>query len=73
MEHKMKNPRVITFAVASLLALSFLMGGCAREISRTKTTTVSSDGTVRSKEKTITESPDGTVTKKEEIKKTAPP
>ena len=72
MEHKMKNSKVITFA-ASVLALSFLIVGCDREVSKTKSTSVSSDGTVKSKEKTVTESPDGTVTKKEETKKTAPP
>ena len=68
----MKNPKVITLA-ASVLALSFLIVGCAREISKTKSTSVSSDGTVKSKEKTVTESPDGTVTKKEETKRTTPP
>jgi len=68
----MKNPKFITFA-ASVLASSVLMAGCDREISKTKDTSVSSDGTVKSKEKTVTESPDGTVTKKEETKKTVPP
>ena len=68
----MKNPKVITLA-AAVLALSFLMVGCAREVSKTKSTSVSSDGTVKSTEKTVTESPDGTVTKKEETKKTTPP
>jgi hypothetical protein len=73
MEHKMKSPKIITFAAMSVLALSFLMVGCDREVSKTKSTSVSDDGTVKSKEKTVTESSDGTVTKKEETKKTAPP
>jgi len=68
----MKNSKFITLAAAAL-ASSFLMVGCDREISKTTNTSVSSDGTVKSKEKTVTESPDGTVTKKEETKKTVPP
>ena len=68
----MKNSKVITFA-ASLLALSFLIVGCDREVSKTKSTSVSSDGTVKSKEKTVTQSSDGTVTKTEETKKTTSP
>ena len=60
------------FAATSALALSFLIVGCDRTLSKTESTTVSSDGTVKSKEKTVTQSPDGTVTKTEETKKTAP-
>lgn len=60
-------------AATSVLALSFLTVGCDREVSKSQSTSVSSDGTVKSKEKTVTESPDGTVTKKEETKKTTPP
>jgi hypothetical protein len=48
------------------------MVGCDREISKTESSSVSNDGTVKSKEKTVTQSPDGTITKKEETKKTAP-
>jgi len=54
----------------SALALSFLLVGCDREVSNTKSSSVSSDGTVKSKEKTVTQSPDGTVTKTEESKTT---
>jgi hypothetical protein len=57
----------------SVLALSFLLVGCDREVSHTETTSASSDGTVKSKEKTVTQTPDGTVTKTEETKKTTPP
>lgn len=57
----------------SALALSFLVVGCDREISTEKSSSVSSDGTVKSKEKTVTQAPDGTVTKTEETKKTVPP
>jgi hypothetical protein len=57
----------------SALAASCLFVGCDREVSSEKSSSVSSDGTVKTKEKTVTESPDGTVTKKEETKKTTPP
>jgi hypothetical protein len=57
----------------SALALSFLLVGCDREVSNTKDTSVSSDGTVKSNEKTVTKGSDGTVTKTEETKKTTPP
>jgi hypothetical protein len=66
----MKN-WMIAVCVAAL-ALSFLLTGCNREISKTKSTSVSSDGTVKSKEKTVTETPAGTVTRTEESKTTAP-
>ena len=69
----MKNCKVIFLAATSALALSFLMVGCDRTVSKTESSSVSSDGTVKSKEKTVTQSPDGTVTKKEETKKTSPP
>jgi len=57
----------------SALALSFLLVGCDREVSRTESSSVSSDGTVKSTEKTVTQSKDGTVTKTEQSKKTTPP
>ena len=64
--------KTIVWATVSILALSSLMMGCERTISRTEKTEVRSDGTVKSKETTVTEKPDGTVTKKEETKKTSP-
>ncbi len=57
----------------SALALSFLLVGCDRKVSSEKTSSVSSDGTVKTKEKTVTKSSDGTVTKTEDTKKTTPP
>ena len=69
----MKKRMMVTCLAMSALGLSFLLAGCDREVSSEKSSTVSSDGTVKSKEKTVTESPDGTVTKKEETKKTTPP
>ena len=69
----MKNHIIVTCAAMSALALSFLLVGCDREVSKETTSTVSSDGTVKSKEKTVTKSSDGTVTKTEESKKTTPP
>ena len=69
----MKKNRLVGICVAtSALALSFLLVGCDREVSNTKSSSVSSDGTVKSTEKTVTQSPDGTVTKTEESKKTTP-
>ena len=57
----------------SALALSFIVVGCARQVSSEKSSTVSNDGTVKTKEKTVTKSSDGTVTKTEDTKKTTPP
>jgi hypothetical protein len=65
--------RVSVMCVAtSALAMSFLLVGCAHEVSHTKQSSVSSDGTVKSKEKTVTQSQDGTVTKTEESQSTTP-
>jgi major membrane immunogen (membrane-anchored lipoprotein) len=64
--------KLIISAVASMLALSSLLVGCDRTIYKKESTSVSSDGTVKSKEKTVTEKSDGTVEKKEETKKTTP-
>ncbi len=68
----MKKNRLVGIIVAtSALALSFLMVGCDRQVSTTESSSVSSDGTVKSKEKTVTQAPDGTVTKTEESKTTS--
>jgi major membrane immunogen (membrane-anchored lipoprotein) len=69
----MKNCNIVTGLAVSVLALSFLLVGCDRQVSSDKSSTTSSDGTVKTKEKTVTQSPDGTVTKTEESKKTSPP
>jgi hypothetical protein len=63
---------ITVLSIVVVMALSFLMVGCDRTVSKQESTTVSEDGTVKSKEKTVTESPDGTVTKKEETRKTEP-
>ena len=73
MKHKIKNGMAVMCVATSALALSFLLIGCDREVSSTKSSSESSDGTVKSKEKTVTQSKDGTVTKTEETKKTTPP
>ena len=72
MKQMIMNRMAVMCVAMSALALSFLLIGCDREVSNTKSTSVSSDGTVKSKEKTVTQSPDGTVTKTEESKKTTP-
>jgi hypothetical protein len=64
---------MVTCVAMSALALSFLLIGCDREVSKTESSSVSSDGTVKSTEKTVTKAPDGTVTKTEETKKVIPP
>jgi hypothetical protein len=71
--NKMKNCMAVICTAASALALSFLLVGCDRQVSHTESSSVSSDGTVKSKEKSVTQSSDGTVTKTEESKKTTPP
>jgi len=68
----MKNRKVVICVATSVLTLSFLLVGCDREVSKTKSSSVSSDGTVKSKEKTVTQAPDGTVTKTQESKTTSP-
>jgi uncharacterized lipoprotein NlpE involved in copper resistance len=57
---------------AFALALTSMLVGCDRKVSQSKSSSVSSDGTVTSKEKTVTKAQDGTVTKTEESKKTTP-
>ena len=70
MKQMIMNRIAVMCVATSALALSFLLVGCAHEISHNKTSSVSSDGTVKSTEKIVTESPDGTLTKTEESKKT---
>jgi len=67
----MKNRIMVVCAAVSALALSSLLVGCDREVSHTESSSVSSDGTVKSKEKTVTQASDGTVTKTEESKTTS--
>ena len=67
------NNRIVTGVAMSTLALSLLLVGCDQQVSSEKSSAVSSDGTIKSKEKTVTKSADGTVTKTEETKKTEKP
>jgi hypothetical protein len=69
----MKNQIVVKYVALCTLASAFLLAGCNREVSSEKSSSVSSDGTVKSTEKSVTKSSDGTVTKTEESKKTIPP
>ena len=73
MKQMIVNRITVMCVATSALALSFLLVGCDREVSNTKSSSVNSDGTVKSTEKTVTQSKDGTVTKTEESKKTTPP
>ncbi len=68
----MKNREVVVSVVMSVMALSFLMAGCGRQVSKTTSTSVSSDGTVKSEAETVTKAPDGTVTKTQESTTTSP-
>ena len=69
MKHKFMN-RMIAVCVATSALTGFLLVGCDREVSHTKSSSENSDGTVKTKEKTVTQSPDGTTTKTEESKTT---
>jgi hypothetical protein len=69
----MKHHKIATCAAMSALSLSFLLAGCDRQVSSEKSTTVSNDGTVKTKDSTVTKSADGTTTKTDETKKTTPP
>ena len=69
----MKNYLDITYVALGVVALSFVLVGCDRQVSSEKTIDTSNDGTIKTKEKTVTKSSDGTVTKTEENKKTTPP
>jgi hypothetical protein len=73
MKLKINNCMALMCVTTSAMALSFLLIGCDREVSSTKTSSENSDGSVKTKEKTTTQSSDGTVTKTEETKKTTPP
>ena len=70
MKQMIMNRMAVMCVAMSALALSFLLVGCDREVSHTESSSVSDDGTVKSKEKTVTQSPEGTVTKTEESKTT---
>ena len=72
MKQIIMNRMALICVAITALALPLLVG-CDREVSNTKSSSVSSDGTVKSKEKTVTQSSDGTVTKTEETKKTSAP
>ena len=69
----MKKHMLVICVAAFALALTFMLVGCDRKVSETKSSSVSRDGTVTSKEKTVTQAADGTVTKTEESKKITPP
>jgi hypothetical protein len=73
MKQMIMNRMAVMCMAMSALALSLLLVGCDREVSNSKSSSVSDDGTVKSSEKTVTESKDGTVTKTEETKKVTPP
>jgi hypothetical protein len=70
MKYTIKSGTAAMCLAMSALALSFLLVGCDKEVSKTESSSVGSDGTVKSKEKTVTETKDGAVTKTEESKTT---
>lgn len=73
MKLKTKTRMSVMCVATSAVALSLLLIGCDREVSTTKSSSESKDGTVKTSEKTVTQSKDGTVTKTEETKKVTPP
>ena len=70
MKNMFSNRTAVMCVALSALALSFMLVGCDKEVSKTESSSTSSDGTVKSKEKTVTETKDGAVTKTEESKTT---
>ena len=70
MKHNIKNGMAVMCVATSALALLCLLLGCDKEVSKTESSSTSSDGTVKSKEKTVTDTKDGAVTKTEESKTT---
>lgn len=66
----MKSLRYL-LPVTALVA-GFAFTGCDRTVSKSQTNSMSSDGTVKSKETTVTQKSDGTTVKTEETKKTVP-
>ena len=58
----MNRPLYCALVAAALAAGSFA-GGCERDVSKTETTKVKSDGTVEKRESKVTENSDGTVTR----------
>jgi hypothetical protein len=74
MKHNIMTRIAVVWVSMAALTLPLLLIGCGdREVSNSKSSSTSSDGTVKSTEKTTTQSKDGTVTKTEETKKTTPP
>jgi len=70
MKHDIMKRMAVIWVATVALASPLLLVGCDREVSHSESTSVNSDGTVKSKEKTVTQTKDGTVTKTEESKST---
>jgi len=70
MKQMIMNHMAVICVATAALTLPLLLVGCDRQVSHTESSSVNSDGTVKSKEKTVTQSQDGTVTKTEESKTT---
>jgi hypothetical protein len=56
----------------TVLASGLAFTGCERTVSKQESTTIKSDGTVKTQETTVTQKADGTTVKTEETKKTTP-
>ena len=68
----MKKSMLMFCVVAAALAVC--LTGCSKEVEHSASSSVSTDGTVKTQEKTVTKAPDGTVTTtKEESKTTTKP
>ena len=66
------KPHTKPLAFILALAVSGLLFGCDRTVSKTEKTDVNSDGSSKTKETTVTEKSDGSVVKKEQTTKTEP-
>ena len=69
MKRMIMNRMAVMCVATAVLALSFLLVGCDKEVSSTKSSSDNGDGTVKTKEKTVSQSPDGTTTTKTEESK----
>ena len=63
------NIKMTNVLMCAAMAFPLFLTGCDREVSRTGSAKVSSDGSSKSQETVVKQAPDGTVTKEETSKK----
>lgn len=72
MQHHPVKHKLVLVAALSALAMPLFTTGCEKTVSENKKTTVSDDGSSKTKDTTVTQEPDGSVKKTQETTKTAP-